>query len=1065
MPAYAFSRFAHGRILVLGQDTGTLAAGCHWSLALDPAVGPPVAPVVVWADGVVSGDQSVPIVVRRGAGRLVRLPADLAPGETLVIEPQGEARRPVCWVEVEAEGGLRVAVEHARRAPDGSPIEIVARSSPPYRLAHSGIRRVVVRAVGPSPVTVQTVRAWRAAGEAGDWTLEAAQAFGLPEEILGDLHRYAPMPGGWHDGLAHEPAARVKPAMPTNGAVRAPFEDPTGWGSGDVPVLDTDLDAELARIAALLNTGPRQWVSRAYGPASADLSGHLQHAARSSWTTASGDPAHLLARAATADPGLSRWLGWTGELGYRNLVPFDPADHPDPDHELWRLLWVAAVPVAPAGSGFVGDDQAWLAQAYAGWLGDRWTSMEEAVTVGGRRVVVLLAACPGVRWDPPDVPAPPTVQVDVAGRWLPDATPPPDADPAGDRWWQELTLSGAAPRGPVSLVRRTPEPVTTHAELPSSGAPVRRVAKLAGYSDLGGRARCLMVDSSIPGHVESIEWAVRVGDWAGRWSELAMVQAQRPDPTPPAPPSLTAGYDPHSGTVGYRLVPPAPGPAGSRPIVTLRLRSRLLPGGSEDLPVTPVQQRDQIALVTAAPVALPGPGQWADVPASAVSIDDRGVVSAEATTMVRVIDPRPPAAPTVSPVLLATGRRAGAQTCELELGWPRASGAAGYRVLEASEAILRARHGLGPARGPRAQRAVELLDLDRSTRDDYATAVGCTIVMPDAAAGVGASVVARIRRPAGQTGVTLFRVIPVSDAPKTLGGNGSGVAAPFAECAPFPVVVPLDEVPPAPRLEVGTPRLVDSPGLGRHAWVPLRVVVTGLDPSVLSLLDAGPPQARILRVTPGQDDPWFWPEVSTLPGPPLDREPASWPEPTTTLLDLAAAGESDLAAGVPRGAWTATTQVRLEVWSSTRLAATVRYPGERMRLPNRVPDDSAEITALPPVALGREGLCSPWGQAGPAATVVVDGGPLPAPGLTLDPASLGAPWTTLTLFGLAVAPDSAPRRVQVEIYGSLDWVHFELLETVEILNHFMTVNLPPDVVRVAAVCVDPLGRRGSHGWA
>ena len=1045
--------------------------GVHWHVDLSPALGLPLHPFLLWPlAGQPPGRPEA--IWTDPNGEKLGFPIDLSAGPVVAELLAGDATPPLLWVWVKVEvvgGPALVEVLDRRLSPAGEDRVVAATSGEPYALGAPGITRLRVSGEGQ----LHGLMALEA--ESIDIGSPAAvQNVGLPvDDLWWYTHGPASSGDAWRD--------RVDCSV-----TGLPPMDPIPAGGGAAPLEPqaelrrVDPQPELRRVDAV-RSEPERWLRELLSDSGAGGPKQPAHTAparaqhldsRQVWYR----PLDALLSAATADPGLARWLGTTDRLR-------DPEPPPEPGPYLVLAASTWAVPTHRVAFEGI-RDAATLGDLLAGTqtpgnvlervraeLGDDWNSIEETVGTLRRalpdlgwetRTLLLVAAAEGERVV--DLPPAPDAQALADGAWL-----PPELDADGrllprDAWRQEISLVRASPNGPVALLRERPDgPVSAHRQVEVQGVPrCRSVAMLAGYptgaatppnlagAGLGGPGARpagierdflghvlpgvltprdpVVVDGAIPAHPDGASWSVSEGDWMGRWGKATPVPAKLPPRPRPATPTvsglLVRGETPHgegaasAGVLRITVGLPAVSAPGGLPLAAVRLSTDAgaswlelpTPAGNAGGNATPTVRHDL-------PAPLTTPARGIDVEITAVAVAEDGSISEPPTScVIEVRDARPAPVPNTARRLVVAGRRDPEGLSEVVLRWTASHGASGYRVyLGVQDRLLRA-IDLGEEltrellSGPRAALADAVCERESSLRDRalFSLLTHEPLPVPD-----GGQMRYPTTLPAGLTGVAFLRVVPLTLA---------GVEASFAACGLTPVVVPLDEAPPAPALAANV-----EPG----GSVRLTIDARGIDPAIVAQLGGGTPEVRLLR-----------------PHPSLPDDPAYWPEAAVADLSLRSVGLAR---------WTAEGVVGPEAgfpaWTPLSWAAQVAYPPEPT-LPAGAASEPADLRAEWP---GPDETPSPWGPVSVPAHAMVTAA-LPAPTVEFDAAPAGT--VQLRVGGLPTAPLDAPAPVRVRIFVAGGDGLAPHGTPIDVLGRETVVpGLPPaDLYAVQAI--DPLGMPG-----
>lgn len=947
---------AVGQAAFLDEDDEYTPAGAHWCVSLNADM-LPAAPLLLFESYRANNEIAVTI-----SGRVDGVFPEVRPDRPLLIGIHNDApmQSLVAWVQVMVDGDVRVsAIDPTRAAPNGEYLEIAAREREPYFLAVADLR--VLRVTGSGTVSDVVVYGCPAYLSDSLTPGDLVDSTTLPAEIVNDLPDYqqaAIVTDSWQN--------RVQRSAPLRGLPYDPVSHDVVFGSAA-----ECFDAEAERIEHLAARGVAPWTIDSYA-ALRDFRAADMFADVVSFTA----PAAL--HTACTDPGVARWLGLSG------TAPDVAIDH--------AQMYAALLPVfRPTGAGA------------AAWGGSLLTPLYDSLTDDAySRAVDAAANLPG--WSPQ---APSGWEVRLLAVPVPAAPVPPAVPPTPSphpripmwrtgssspwSWDQRVALVGSVPTGRVSLVATSPYWQSLHT-VDEDGHPNTLIA---GWSDAPGEPRepvvcatALTVDDDPPD--ETLEIGVRLGDWAGRWSDTGTATlVPPPRPVPPAPevvvtfyrgpvPTSSAARSP--GTIRVQILVPRRRNSGALDVDRVSLSG----GISQDVALTTVDpERDCWVQTVDTTAPKTTPGQQFTVTVVARSVDTAGAVSDPVQRAVQVSDGRAIAAPTIAPRLAVTTRRTNAPTVSVTLAVRPPAGVdpsvASYRFLMAAERTLRANAGLGQLTDaqPRAQRAKALVD-SGGERRHYMWAI-------DQPVRVGADGLAHatITLPSGTDDVTLIKAVPMV-GPSLPGGDPvESVSTPFTSIRAVPVVVPAHDVPPIPRISVR----VD----GGSVLVDIRVA--GVDTVALGRL-TGPVQARIVEVADPRLDARYWPEVAVV-----DLEPADGEFVGRMTIDDA------------------------PPWVRIAVSACARYPAERTLLKgSKVANPELKAEGVQP-----DFIESPWGACAPPEWAWVPGDE-PTLADASTPAALvaavtGVPeipagqplWSAEVLSGAgAVVPQNPPHKVPLE---------------------------------------------------
>lgn len=921
---FAQRREGWGQAAMVGAQPDQVPDGLFWRLV--PPAGRLLSGPVVVRDHLVDEYEYLGIDNGISASRPGQ-PWQITPEQPLLLSVAEKPDWMTGWVDLAAEGRLRVAVIAEETAPNGVPIELTARDEPPYRLAGSDITRVLVTGEGEvQRVVARRIVRWASRRgrilDVADLDPEAAAA-------LGD---------GYLPGAASEPAvdrvARCAPLAAQPYLARSPWP---GWQPGD----------EVDRVADLVRTRDQiiDWLAKAgtgllAGRPNPDLVQDVGGGQALRYPVLSA-----LGIAAT-DPGVARWLARQGMTAERG-ESWD-GDHP--------AMVVAMAPIIALRTLLLpvqtDREVEELYESAAPGVLARLREVADRIPVpriglGGNQirrrwtVDLVQIAMPLVPDCPPALALPPQPVVADTAIWAAGDGSAPDGEAAPDRAWEAtIRLPGTAHHGQVSFERLglqpgEPERETMHDHEPDSpmahpliaawpaptGAPTPRDATLRGRVPLGAA------------EAAPVRWRLRFGDWMGRWSDAGEVTVTPPGTPPPPTPTvrgtlvrgpLAPGVAPaSSGLIHYEVTMPIGAVLGGLPVAGVHLEvdgvAIALTRG------VPTAHSVPWTADVAAPATVPG--EQRTVSAQAWSTDSAGTTSSTPHPGCRVPchDPRPVPAPTVSPRLVATSRPGPDPEAAVRVA-VRLPGAGYCRFHTAPEAVVRSTLGLsgsGFRTLPRAQRAAQLLAAGNPPAQGF-TELAVVEVGPDGWARATLTV------PSATSDLIVLRAVPVTATVDAYGAKAHGAQTPIETVPPTYLVVPSDEVPPLPRVTA----TVLGPGR-----LQITIRVSGVDPGTAGRLP-GSLQARLVEAVEGTD-PHYWPEITAV-----DLEP----DGTGTHL-------AELNLGVPP-------------WSRLRLAAAVRFAAEATTVPGAdLIDDPDLVTALAQGDL----IAAPWGPLAAPVPVEVPG--------------------------------------------------------------------------------------------
>ena len=614
-------------------------------------------------------------------------------------------------------------------------------------------------------------------------------------------------------------------------------------------------------------------------------------------------------------------------------------------------------------------------------------------------------------------------------RWAADQPRWEQSIAIGELPMSAYVLHGPVPRGPVAFVRTDPQPATLHPLVDETdfAAPM-----LPGWDDKTAVANVLGTqDVTVGVPAEPVTWSLMLSDWLGRWGEPSSIQVDPPLPPPLPPPTIDLGLTRSEGLLGTQRVSPG------QVHVRCRIPTEALPGAlplqritwtADGMPQQSLDLTHAIAIadapaliVTAQFSAAPTvPGERHTTTVTAQVEDIFGNKSDLATGSVDTSDARAVRPPTIAPRLLTTSRRTGDPNVSITLT-VRAAGNGAYRFYLASEPPLRTAAHIDPPRSTAPTRALRAQEL-RELSSDNARRASMPVLAEPVPVKQGVAT-ARLEIPAGSMDILAVRAVPVTAELNAAGQViRDGVEAPFKSVEPTFVVVPYDEVPPVPELQL-TP---DGPQGAHSTRVKATVAVRGVPAAVLHRYAAEPMQARLVEASTG-GDPWFWPQIAT----------------------------ASLVQSPEVGTYRAETTFEVPAWSRTAIAVAVRYPPEDTVVPGIDLIDDPELDATGPQGPQIE---SPWGPISVPAWIQVEG---PEPEVTVEPDHGGG-----FLIRVAGLPPIAPadNTFRVDLFGSASGTDVGAL--LFLSGHPVTKDSPlvaiePDVAagysRLAAQLVTPFG--------
>ncbi len=339
----------------------------------------------------------------------------------------------------------------------------------------------------------------------------------------------------------------------------------------------------------------------------------------------------------------------------------------------------------------------------------------KAVNVGPKEAgpfVDLHAWADAIVGVPPDRPPPPVLQVPQDRGWL--ATPPPPdvrravGLTAGNfRPHALAALMAADARGPRTLHAFPRSGRLTIGRPLPKGTPLPLVVSRPGDPTDAGQGR--FDDRDAP--AGAVDYRLAQGDWFGRWSDFASINAPAKPRTRPMRPTIEIFTAPPvfgtpvpngllSGSITLRIVVPqiADLPAGGALLSRLDLVQTFGVGAPVTLPYSlpvpagasllPDAATEQVLLVIPRTgPALPRCGS-AKVSYTARWVDVLGTPSLDADPVARtMVDPRPPVAPTVETRLRYTARPDAQGHARVDLDFSSSTGTR-YRVFASNETTL-----------------------------------------------------------------------------------------------------------------------------------------------------------------------------------------------------------------------------------------------------------------------------------------------------------------------------------------------------------------------------------------
>ncbi len=956
-----------------------LPDGIHWHVTMGPSGGLPAGPTVL-VDLLTNVDsfRGVDPVFSFGQRGPNGWQIDTDRGEelTLVFEKPAPGPEVLGWALIQGDGDLTLSAADPRLTRQGLWSTNSARSKPlpddpaHWRLASADCE--VVRVTGRGTV------------------VEASASVGIGRFGLDHGRVLA------RASLAGEQAARIPYYLPARDSsddwkTRVELSAPPYRLPSDRErpgVLEPDPARELARIRAIVDArrdsggvdGVGAWCERAYRALDSGSRGSVDGTAGSTTMSQHADDAYLQA---SVDPGVARWQGLSGTL----------EREPEPNDTRIVGLAAALVPVFRLRSPHErpvqqepDEVERFYEEEISGYRDLQRATRGFAHLEDGSwwDLSVIVVPLPYVRECPSDGPEQPALLA-LDSSWNAVTI---------NKWTATVGIDRVVPRGEVAFVQTAPTAATLHTGL--AGAPTPMIA---GFSKPYGRHVVSAV--GVSGDDASIDVAVRLEDWLGRWGAPAALSVIRPDRPPvPAP-------------GGRVFVSFTPAPAGEGPASTASVRldvSVQWPVGPGSIPLTelrisvPREPSPRVLSVAASDVvdgmvsrvvefaaAETTPGQIVDDVVTLQSLDAEGRTSASAAVTARIVDPRPIRPPAIGPRLIASTRRGNSPTVTVTLAIAAAPNARAYRVLIAGETALRSAFGLpaADAAEPRAERAatVRLAMPAHDSRGLYSWASTASYPVQ------GSTAYATIELPAGIDGVVFARAVAVTTIP----GNPptESVSTPFERTQPVAIVVPRSDFPPVPEVRV----LVADDGTAS-----VTVRVTKPPSSVL-------PSLHIAGTTPARIEARL---VEYLGG-----DPAFWPQVTTVTLQPTA-GDPTVHEG--------TAKLRGQPWLRTAVAACVRYPTE----PTLAAGATATLSEIRATGLQHDQIPSPWGPfstpawidtvgAVPTLGFAHVGGAIAITAAGLPNLPPGSPaWTMQLLSGAAsLTPTPGPLGVPVPVPASV----------------------------------------------
>ncbi|WP_426163648.1 hypothetical protein [Sandarakinorhabdus sp. DWP1-3-1] len=794
-----------------------LAKGGHIRLFANPALGLPVAPIIVSrtildADRLKRLGRRV-IEWRDSNGLLLTPPFDVVPGNPVygTLPPMPQAR--CIWIRVDMTPQRQlppidprlpldprrrlgdIVIDRPRRDPADvlrpllqgglqlaqmetsllGPAVVQSRSTAPYMLAGSHIARIRVSGSG-TVRGVTWVDANSLKGEDGKrWTM-----WSLPHD---SAPRYLSLP---------DPRGRAKDRVANGAPKREAMYDAPGATPATAPAFADPVDHDVTRVVKRYDGDLEKAVDRLVGDLSAPPSELVD-------TVASRDEisgrvvgtinVNLLAavQLASVDPGMARWLGFADT---DPEVPGLPA-------QTLVLYWIdswwdsRAVPSKGLFGKLINSD-------ILGAKNDPEVfrrTFDGKVPDAVRALVNMGTIIPLIVGVPPDRPLRPAMGALLGGPWNTTLVPPAAARQV------TVPLSGLTGANVLAFARSgAAGPEALHEKCPDGG---RLPISAALLPDALTPGRGEVYDRFSP--PDPIRYRVAQADWFGRWSEWNEAQSPpgiRPRPPRPVPELFYTQPDipdpmhdaPLAGSINVRVAVPQPLqlPPGSQVVTTLEMTLNggapelvAVPGGALELDLTRVGP----ALARCATGAITLTCRWRDA---------AGMFSDPSPEMGRDIkDPRPPAA-IVIPEVLAYGSRPDVTgKSRIQLRWTNSPGQATTRVYQSDETTLLTvlekagastqgiRDAIAAAPNPAARAAIFVANKARFGRTAF------ELVNPD-----GFTAQAFEHKVSGSLRVLVFyRIVPVSAA-SVEGRIGDSALVPYGIPNSGPPATPLLIVKP-----------------------------------------------------------------------------------------------------------------------------------------------------------------------------------------------------------------------------------------------------------------------------
>lgn len=711
-----------------GRDDPHLQPGVHLRVLPGPALGLPVAPLLVDRVSIGDGNRIPPaddVLWSDAGGEPLTVPFDLAPASPATAWLASVPGNPVVYVEVLVKGArpVRISVGNRPGGPLGGvdvlrpalggrpPFALSVPFPPPPRrqLPQSGVRvdALVSGVHGASVVATATRAPYQVCATGMDRVqvtgsgtvvgIRVLRALQVSEQPGREPWRYLALPidrGARYEGL-HDAWDRAEDRV-LRGAPQllGLHDDPDAPDPASCSAVGAADDLERVKLlwAERLEAMVRTVVDD-LGEAPDRLLMAPEALSGTSVATASVQVPPLAGVLQGAvDPGVGRLLG---------LVDHDESPPAAPGEIVvyvvrgaWlvyprSILWLS--PLLLLGGP---DDPDEFPLPLPSVIG------EEA---GGTFVDLWTMAAVVVDTPAPPVPRPVVGAVDDLG-WVPEV--PPAA-----RRHVTIPLTGLAPAAAIALARETPGVVGLNRRLPDvygSGAPDRAVPMVPGLLAETGAAPA----ASAPGEGEvhdqftpehAADYRVAQSDWFGRWSPWAQASVGAGvRPAVPVPVIESSYVDPATpggtGTLQVRCLQPRDPdlPAGAFPLASLSVAATV--GGASPATGSVAAVRgpapsgvDATPLVVTLAVPALAPAEKRELVAIARWTDSGGRVSAASPpARAQAVDPRAPA-PLVLPNTLQYGARPDALgRSRVGVSWTAVANTA-YRIYFSDETTLRQR--------------------------------------------------------------------------------------------------------------------------------------------------------------------------------------------------------------------------------------------------------------------------------------------------------------------------------------------------------------------------------------